>query len=296
MANRKSGGNAPQQPGAVPAPASRNYPVVATPEKVDTRERKSQWMQGGFLASVCALVIGVYACTAHSGYVVSTSLNAADDYYNLLVQGFRAGQLNLKKEVPPGLAQLADPTIRQPTSVSGARHELLQGEVVPVFRGDARAVLLFWPYVALTGHYLQKDAVVIFAWSVSWPACGCCGHSGGATLLKSTLRWWPPPRLHSAWPHARRSCWRDVMCTRCPISCGYALTMLALAAIWKALHESRKRSVPMAGGGQPGLRAGGGGAALLLFGAVVLLVPVVQAWRERGRYWLRCWRRSARLW
>ena len=34
---------------------------------------------------------------------------AEDSYYNLLVQGFRAGQLNMKREAPPGLAQLADP-------------------------------------------------------------------------------------------------------------------------------------------------------------------------------------------
>ena len=66
-------------------------------------------MQRGILAAVCALVIGVYACTARSGYVVSTSLNAGDEYYNLLMQGFRAGQLNLKKQVPPTLASLADP-------------------------------------------------------------------------------------------------------------------------------------------------------------------------------------------
>ena len=66
-------------------------------------------MQCGSLAAVCALVIGIYAYTAHLGLCESTSPNAADDYYNLLVQGFRAGQLSLKKEVPPGFAQLADP-------------------------------------------------------------------------------------------------------------------------------------------------------------------------------------------
>jgi hypothetical protein len=61
------------------------------------------------LVGVCAVVIGVYACTAHSGFVASTSLDVADNYYNLLVRGFRAGQLSLRKEVPPGFAQLADP-------------------------------------------------------------------------------------------------------------------------------------------------------------------------------------------
>ena len=35
----------------------------------------------------------------------------------------------------------------------------------------------------------------------------------------------------------------------------------------------------------------------LLFGAVILLVPVVQAWREKRPGWpIACWRRAARLW
>ncbi len=66
-------------------------------------------MQCGILGVVCALVVGVYAYAAHSGPAELWSPNAADTYYNLLVQGFCAGQLSLKKEVPTGLAQLADP-------------------------------------------------------------------------------------------------------------------------------------------------------------------------------------------
>jgi hypothetical protein len=63
----------------------------------------------------------------------------ADTYYNLLVQGFRAGQLSLKKEVPPGLAQLADPYDPDANAPIGiARPELLQGEALPLFWGYAR--------------------------------------------------------------------------------------------------------------------------------------------------------------
>ena len=42
------------------------------------------------------LVIGVYAWSAKSGWLELWSSNAENSYYNLLVQGFRAGQLNLK--------------------------------------------------------------------------------------------------------------------------------------------------------------------------------------------------------
>ena len=67
---------------------------------------KTAWR---LLAAGCVLVIGMYACTAQLSALESLILNAADNRYNLLVQGFRAGQLSLNKEVPPGFAQLADP-------------------------------------------------------------------------------------------------------------------------------------------------------------------------------------------
>jgi hypothetical protein len=64
------------------------------------------------------------------------------------------------------------------------------------------------------------------------------------------------------------------------ISCGYALTMLALAAIWKALHEPGRRHRWLAAASLAyGLAVGA--RPSLLFGAVILLVPVAQAWRER---------------
>ena len=93
--------------------------------------------------------------------------NAADEYYNLLVQGFRAGQLSLKQEVPPGFAQLADPydpTASAPYQFAYGMLDLsyYKGELY-LYWGVAPALLLFWPFVALTGHYLfQSQAVTIF--------------------------------------------------------------------------------------------------------------------------------------
>ena len=70
-----------------------------------------------------------------------------------------------------------------------------------------------------------------------------------------------------------------------PISCGYMLTMLALAAIWKALHQPSRRGWWLAAASLAyGLAVGA--RPSLLFGAVILLVPVIQACRERQRIWL----------
>ena len=53
------------------------------------------------------MMIAVFWTSAHSGLVDRLAGTAADSPYNLLVRGFREGQLSLKKAVPPGLAQLA---------------------------------------------------------------------------------------------------------------------------------------------------------------------------------------------
>jgi hypothetical protein len=110
---------------------------------------KNAWIS---LASMCALVIGVYAYTAQSGFLASTSLNAADEYYNLLVQGFRAGQLNLKKEVPPGFASLADPYDRTANAPYGVLDLSYYKGKFYLYFGVTPAVVLFWPYAALTGY------------------------------------------------------------------------------------------------------------------------------------------------
>ena len=68
------------------------------------------------------------------------------------------------------------------------------------------------------------------------------------------------------------------------VSCGYALTMIAVAAIWNALHESRTRWGWLAGASLAyGLAVAS--RPSLLFGGVILLVPLIQAWRERQKIW-----------
>ncbi len=230
---------------------------------------------------MCALVIGAYAYTARTGLLVSSSWSAADNYYNLLVQGFRGGQLNLKIGVPPGLAQLADPY--DPSAharyLEVSDMSYYKGKLYLYF-GLSPALVLFWPYVALTGRYLPEyDAVVIFClvgflvsvgllralWRRYFADVGvvvvaaCTLALGMATLVPVMLS----------------TC--DVW--EVPISCGYALTVLALAAIWKALHEPERTSRWLvAASAAYGLAVGA--RPSLLFGAIILLMPVALARRE----------------
>jgi tetratricopeptide (TPR) repeat protein len=233
------------------------------------------------LAAASAAVVGVYAYTAHSGFLASASLNAADTCYNLLVQGFRVGQLNLKKDVPPGLAQLADPYDRTAnTQYAVLDLSYYKGKLYLYF-GVTPAVVLFWPYVALTGHYLsQKDAALIFC---------VIGFLASVGLLCALWRRY----FAEASIGVVAACVLalglatgvPVILSRCDvyevaISCGYALTMLALAAMWKAVHEPERRGWWLAAASLAYALAVGARPSLL-FGAAFLLVPVAQAWRER---------------
>jgi len=249
---------------------------------------KHAWIS---LAAVCALVIAVYAYTAHSGVLGSGNLSAADNYYNLLVQGFRAGQLSLKIEVPLGFVQLADPYDPAENALYRfapyGMHDLsyYKGKLY-LYYGVTPAVVLFWPSVALTGHYLsQKDAAVIFCMVGFLVSVGLLyalwrryfaevsvAVVGAGTLALGLATFTP------------------LLLTRCDmyevsISCGYALTMLALAAIWRASHKPERKGWWLAVASLAyGLAVGA--RPSLLFGAVILLAPVAQAWRERQKVWV----------
>jgi tetratricopeptide (TPR) repeat protein len=258
--------------------------IVAT--KID-RKMNLAWKS---LAAVCALVLGVYAYSAGSGAMESLLPNPAGTDYNLLVQGLRAGQLSLKKDVPPGLAQLADPydpVANAPfRSAPYGLHDLsyYKGRLFLYF-GITPALILFWPFAALTDQYLfHRDAVAVFSaigfltsaglllalWRryfadvSAWVVAACALALGLATGL--------PILVSSAEVY------------QVPISCGYMLTMLALAAIWCALHEPHRRWRWLAAASVAyGLAVGA--RPSLLFGAVILLAPVAQARRERRQVW-----------
>jgi tetratricopeptide (TPR) repeat protein len=239
---------------------------------------KNAWIS---LAGVCALVCAIYAHTAHSGYVLSPSLSPAESYYNLLVQGFRAGQLNVKKQVPVGFVQLAAPY--DPTA--NAHYGLLdlsyyKGKLY-LYYGVTPAVLLFWPYVALTGRYLpQKDAVLFFCvigflssvglfvdlWRRYFAELSVATVAAGILALGLAICALPLLARCDVWEVS--------------ISCGYALSMLALAALWKALHEAERKAWWLAAASLAyGLAVGA--RPSLLCGAAILLVPVVEAWHGR---------------
>jgi len=243
--------------------------------------------------ATCVFVIGVYAYMARLSMVDFVDLqtltrNPADAWYNLLVEGFRAGQLSLKKEVPPGLAELADPY--DPATNVRYRSEPYNVHDLSYYKGRfylyfgvTPALILFWPFVALTGDYLfHQQAVAIFC---------SLGFLASAGLLYAL---WRRYFAEVSIVVLAASALALGLATGVPVllsrpevyevavSCGYMLTMLALGAIWCALHRPERRCWWLAAASAAyGLAVGA--RPNLLFGAVILLVPVAQAWRERQR-------------
>lgn len=252
--------------------------------------KKFSWTQRAVLATACALVIGTYAFATRSGDMEILTPNRADAYYNLLVQGFSDGQLTLKRDVPPELTQLADPY--DPAANALYRSPIFRMHDLSYYKGRlylyfgvTPLLILFWPFKLLTGHYLfHREAVALFcamgflvsagllcaAWRRYFAQVGVGVVT--ACLLALGLTTTAPVLL------ARSEIYEV------SISCGYLLTMLSLAALWCALHQPEQRGRWLAAASVAyGLAVAA--RPSVLFGAVILVMPVVQAWRERRQLW-----------
>jgi hypothetical protein len=241
-----------------------------------------------FLGAVCALVIAVFWGSAHSGLIELLGGAAAQSPYNLLVEGFQDGGLSLRKAVPPALLQLADPydpAANQPYRIPPTLADdlsLYRGRFYLYF-GVTPALLLFWPWAAVTGHF------VLHRWAVA--AFCSSGFLASVALLRAFWRRYFPEIA----PGVAAACALALgLATSAPIllqrsevyevsiSCAYALTMIALCGIWRALHRPAERARWLAAASLAfGLAVGA--RPPVLFSAVILAIPVAAAWRNADR-------------
>lgn len=245
---------------------------------------KAQHVRTVVLGLVCVVVVGMFAWMAAESVTELTGWSAADNHYNLLVRGFQKGQLSLDKEAPPQLAKLADPY----DPVANERYRLGYGlHDMSYYRGRmylyfgvAPALLLFWPWAALTGHYLfHHHAVAIFC---------AVGFLTGAALLRALWRRYFPEVSVAAVAAGMLALG---LATGVPIllqraefwevavSCGVALGMLALGAVWRALVEPDRR-VWWVAAASLALGLAVGARPFLILGAAALLVPAAIAWNQ----------------
>jgi tetratricopeptide (TPR) repeat protein len=146
-----------------------------------------------------------------------------------------------------------------------------------LYFGVTPALVFFWPYHFLTGHYLsEKDAVVFFI-GVGFAAIAGILRAMRRRHFPETGKW--IPAAGAILPGLAVALTLPVNVHETAISCGFAFAMLALAAVWAALHAAERRIfwlvlASLAYGLAIGARP------TLLFGAVILLLPVLQEGRR----------------
>jgi hypothetical protein len=234
------------------------------------------------VAAAGILVIAGFAALLAASRTFAWSGPAAGEPYNLMVEGFRSGHAWIAKEAPPGLAAAANPYefatyrpyLRAPWGLTDLSY--YRGHLYAYF-GVTPALILFWPYRALTGQPLhQAVAVFIFcvlgyaasvglavaAWRRYFPGVGAWAGAAIAVLLGSVTTlpvFLVRPGLFEA-----------------SISCSFALAMLALACLWNSWHRPDRKSAWLAAASLAyGLAVGA--RPSLLFGASVLFLPAAAA-------------------
>ena len=231
------------------------------------------------------LVIWFYAWTVVSGGGLGSG--GGDDLCIQLVRGFRKGHLHLDRTPPAELIALPDPydparngPYRLPDATYYRGHFYLYFGAVP-------AVVLMLPYAVITGRELPTGpAVLVFC------VVGFLAASGLWLALRR--RYFPQSAV---WTGALGvivlgmsthllALARRPMVWELPIASGFAFVMLALVAVYAAVHGRR----PLVSLGLAGLSLGLAMASRPpnLFGAAMLLIP----------WWVLVWRapRPAAAW
>jgi tetratricopeptide (TPR) repeat protein len=233
--------------------------------------------------------LAIAAVLAVFALITATSIGewgraSADYAYNLQVEGFRAGHLSLNRAVPAGLEQLPDPYDPAANLVYRlapySLHDLsyYRGRLYLYF-GVTPALVLFWPWVAATGHYLpHRYAAALF--------CGVGFLAAAGWLLAVRRRHFPtvgPGVAAAAIVALGLASGAPILLQRAdvcevPISCAYACLMLALAAVWRALADPERRVLWLGAASLAcGLAVGARPSAL--FGTAILLVPLAAEFR-----------------
>jgi hypothetical protein len=232
---------------------------------------RSRWPEALLTTLALAVIGSFYFWTVRSAGGLGAP--KVDDYYHLLVEGFRQGHLYLPNAPRPDLMALADPydpaqnhAVRMPDASYFRGHYYL-------YFGATPAVTLMWPFEAITGRGMSTGTAVLVFVLVGFAALG-------GVWLALRRRYFPGS---SPWiaalgvimlglgTHvlalARRPAFWELS-----IASGFAWTMLALAAVYAGLHGRR----PVLAFGLAGLCLGlaAGARPPCLLGAAMLAAPL----------------------
>jgi TPR repeat len=210
--------------------------------------------------------------------------------YNLQTEAFRRGQASLPVSPPAGLLQLADPydpvqnaSYRAPSGNAFAVHDLsLYRAKLYLYFGPTPVVVVFEPWLLLTGRYFPEELAVLFFCSA--------GFLLSAWLYRRLIRaFFPNARplpfgtgvIALGFVSGLPTLLLRPAVYEVAISCGHAFVMLALVLVWRAIErkDAWRGWLPLAS-----FAFGLAIAARppLLFAALVLLIPVMANRRKDG--------------
>jgi hypothetical protein len=112
------------------------------------------------------------------------ALNGESCYYNLLVKGFRSGHLSLGVEPSPQLLRAKDPydpAVAVPFGIPDV--SFYKGKYYLYF-GVAPALVLYWPFAAISGKYINDPQAVFLL-------CSAAFLVGSILLIDARRRYFP---------------------------------------------------------------------------------------------------------
>ena len=250
----------------------------------EVRTRGARLLERALLAGVFLAVAWFDVWTVRSSGDKWKYGREQGDYYNLLIDGYLAGQLNMKVEVPEALLKLSDPYDPRQRPIGLGLHDasFYQGKYYAYF-GAAPIVVLMLPFRLLMGTDLPLGpAVIVFVYgaflasAATWlamrrkyfPEAGAV--VSALCVLALGLAGLGPVLLRR--PHM----WE------LPIAGGYCFAMLALWCVFRCLHSEERRARWMAGAGLClGLAIASRPTYLLAM--PLLAVPLWWGWRWDAR-------------
>jgi hypothetical protein len=228
-----------------------------------------------------AAVIAFYAWAVAPGRPFITKFDSGVDYYNLLVKGFRSGHLSLQAEVPPGLLKLRDPYDPRQNAQFGMHDISFYKGKLYLYFGAAPALVLYWPFTAITGLYLD-DRQAVFLFCVGAFLAGCF------LLNRVRRRFFPDTGVaaEAAGIFAMGLAGMVPVLLRRPqfyevaVSSAYAFFILSMLGLFQSLYGARRLGWLAFASLCYGLAIAS--RPTYVFGAAALLVPVLFPWGKSG--------------
>jgi hypothetical protein len=245
------------------------------------------WLEILSIVAIVVVTLCFYLWTVWPEPSIQKATGGDNGYYNLLTRGFLKGQLAMDKPADPFLATLKNPYDLAQRAGHGLHDASYYKGKYYLYFGVTPVLVLFLPFQLISGAYLDEGAASVF-----FAGIGLIAMIGLLTALR--VRYFgKAPRwvfitsvmalgLANMMPALlRRASFWEV-----PITAGHACAMLAVFAIFQAIHCS-SRSFWLALGSVC-MGAAVGARPVYLLGCSALLVPFLfWAKYDSGRKWSR---------